>query len=70
MMMVGVDQWRVAVGSFNCHKRLTRCVSLSNNVTSFHFLSMILYYVANGANVIILPFCAFLLFFFAMVILT
>ena len=53
-MMVSIDQWRAATGTFNCHKRVTRCVSFSNNVSSSHFLSMMLYYVVNGANIIIL----------------
>ena len=54
--MVSVDQWRAARGTFNWHKRVTRCVSFSNNVNSSHFLSMMLYYVVSGANIMILEF--------------
>ena len=63
-MMVGIDQWLAAIGTFNCHKRVTRCVSFSNSVNSSHFLSMMLYYVVSGTNSY-----SFLLFFFAIVIL-
>ena len=41
-MMVSIDQWCAAIGTFNCHKSVTRCVSFSNNVNSSHFLSVIL----------------------------
>ena len=54
--MVSIDQWRAAIGNCNCHKRVTRCVSFSNNVNNSHFLSVMLYYVVNGANIIILTF--------------
>ena len=47
LMMVSIDLWRAAIGNFNCHKRVTRCVSFSKNVNSSHFLSMMLYYVVN-----------------------
>ena len=50
-MMVSIDQWHAPIGTFNCHKKVTRCVSFSNNVNSFNFLSVILYYVDNGANI-------------------
>ena len=54
--MVSIDQWRAAIGTFNCLKRVTRCVSFSNNVNNSHFLSVILCYVFSGANIIILTF--------------
>ena len=55
-MMVSIDQWRAAIGTFNCYKRVTRCLSFSNNVNSSHFLSMMLYYAVNEANIITLAF--------------
>ena len=60
--MVSIDQWRAAIGTFNYHKRVTRCVSFCNNVNRSHFLSMILYYVVNGANIIILEFLYIFIF--------
>ena len=54
--MVSIDLWRAAIGNFNCHKRVTRCVSFSKNVNSSHFLSMMLYYVVNEANIIVVTF--------------
>ena len=54
--MVSIDQWRAAIGTFNYHKRVTKCASFSDNVNSSHLLSMMLYYVVNEANLIILEF--------------
>ena len=51
-MLVSIDQWRAAIGIFSCHERVTRIVSFSNIVNTSHFLSMMLYYVFNGANII------------------
>ena len=57
LMMFSIDQWRAAIGTFNCHKRVTRYVSFLN---SFHFLSVMLYYVVNGTIITILAFlCIF-----------
>ena len=53
LMMVSTDQWHPAIGTFNFHKRVSRCVSFSNNVNSPHFLSVMLHYVVNGANIIL-----------------
>ena len=60
--MVSIDQWPTAIDTFNCHKRVTRYVSFSNNVNGSHFLSMMLYYVVNGANIIILEFVYIFIF--------
>ena len=43
--MVNTNRWRATI-----------CVSFSNNVNSSHFLSMMLYYFAKGANNVILAF--------------
>ena len=59
----GIDQWRAVIGTFNCHKRVIGCVSFSNNVNSSHYLSVMLYYVVNGASIIILAFLDFLTYF-------
>ena len=60
LMMFSIDQWRAAIGTFNCHKKVTRYASFSNGVNSSHFLSVMLYYVVNGAIIIILAFlCIF-----------
>ena len=53
-MTIRTDQCRAAIGTFNCHKRKPRSISFSNNVSSSHFLSMMLYYVVNEGNIIIL----------------
>ena len=58
-MMVSIDKWRGAIGTFNCHKRVIACAFFSNNINSSHFLTMMLYYVVSGANIIILAFFAF-----------
>ena len=60
--MVSVDQWPAAIGTFNCHKRVTRSVSFSDNVNTSHFLSIILYYLVNGATIIILAFLYIFIF--------
>ena len=43
-MMVSVDQWRAAIGTFNCHKRVTRYVPFSNNVNSSRYSSSQLFH--------------------------
>ena len=61
--LVSVDQWCAALGTFYCHKGVAAFVSFSNNINSSHFLSMMLNYIASGANIIIIAFLYAFTFF-------
>ena len=66
-MMVNFDQWCAAIANFNCYKRLTRCVSFSNNINSslfYYWCSIMLYMEEIVFIILALPYIfTFLLYY-------